>query len=150
MKCPKCGSEQIESKSCVNCGVIFENFYRSQKKSATKTPPVSSPKALSKQEVVKRDLNSIHGLAFGTVVILVAIKAIFVGFDIVSAMILVPFYFCYVSALTAFLGDAFYVYWRWEGKFMPYEGRWRTPLVVFYIVFSIVFAGMYFKLTKYA
>ncbi|MBT3922728.1 MAG: hypothetical protein HOF21_09155 [Nitrospina sp.] len=150
MKCPKCGSEQIESESCVNCGVIFENYFRSQKKSSQNIPPpvVSAPESQGNKGSVKMDLNSLHGIALGTVSVLGAIKAIFLELSLVSSMILIPFYFSFVPVVSAFWGDAFYMYWRWEGKFIPYEGRWRTPLIIFFMISSIVFAVMFFKLDR--
>lgn len=150
MKCPKCDSEQLESKSCINCGVIFENFYRSQKKSSPETPPPvdSAPRIQSNEEPVKMDLNSLHGVALGTVSVLAGIKAMFLDLSLISTLILVPFYFCYVPVLTAFFGDGLYMYWRWEGRFLRYEGRWRKPLVVFNFVFSVVFIVMFFKINR--
>jgi hypothetical protein len=154
MKCPECNSEQLASESCVDCGIIFSKYEELQERKKREKRDRNIPRPYTKPEAADKaslnfNLDTLQGITLGIALLLVALKSIFVEFDAFSLLLLVPFYVCCVSAVSGFCGDALYIYNKWETRFEPYEGRWRLAYIGFFSVFSLVFAWMYFKLTRF-
>jgi hypothetical protein len=163
MKCPACRFEQASSDTCIHCGVIFSKYKKAQerRKESENNTVHSNPSDSSSEtghKSTKLDLDKVQVLSGGAALVLVAIKSAFVGFDGFSLLILVPFYFSFVSAVSGFWGDGLWVWWRggfnlkgsWEGAgWSKYEGRWRVLYISIFCLSSILFAGMYLKLTKF-
>jgi hypothetical protein len=161
IKCPKCGFEQLSSGTCVDCGIIFSKYKEAQeRKNEVETKADYSRPSVIQSEITpkesnKLNLEKIQIFSGGTTLVMMIIKKTFADADPFTYLILAPFFFSFVAAVSGFLGDGLWSWWRggfnmkgvWEeGGWSMYEGRWRIPLSIFWVIASVSFAWMFFKL----
>ena len=81
---------------------------------------------------------------------LLAVKSMTSRISLIGSLLLVPFFFCFVTAITGTFGDGLYYWDKWKGRFVPLDAEERPVMAkflhLFCIVASALFVVFYFKL----
>lgn len=100
----------------------------------------------------KLGLEGASGLAAGVAAALLIVKGTLSGAGLVEALLLVPFFFCFVPVLSYTFGDGLYLWNRHRMRFDLYDPDEHPVLAkVFYVFFlaaSAAFVAFLFKLGK--
>lgn len=149
--CPKCGYRRRDGEiapdwQCPSCGISYAKF-----------GSAPAPDGDDASNDVDRG-NSDKTLSFDTVLtvsvttsgVLLLIRAMTGGLDLVSALMVIPFLLCFVSVVSFTFGDGLYTWNKWEMEFERCDMAGRPVMAklyyVFFIVASLVFAVFIFIL----
>jgi hypothetical protein len=95
-------------------------------------------------------LNTAINYTLAACAVLLLLRALGDGVNLLSALLLVPFFFCCVPVVSYVCGRNLYLWNKFTGRFDSYDvqGRPRraAAMVVFFAAAALAFAVMFFKL----
>jgi hypothetical protein len=148
--CPKCGYRRQPSDSaaegeCPRCGIVFAKYQprteavrRGDEDAGTLPSPLT--------------LEGACGAAAAAAAALLMVKGMASGVRATDALLLVPFFFCFVPVLTYTFGEGLYLWNKHKMRFDLYDSDEHPVLskafYAFFMAASVVFAIFLFKLGK--
>lgn len=148
--CPKCGcirrpSDSAAEGECPRCGIVFSKYQpRTQAVRGGDEDAGAAPSPLT--------LKAACGIAALACAVLLTGKGMVSGVRAVDAMLLVPFFFCFVPVLTYTFGEGLYLWNKHKMRFGLYDSEEHPTLsklfYVFFMAASAVFLVFLFKLGK--